>query len=106
MPTYIVKEAWDVDFYVAWSTVVDNAVDAGDHAHFKNADPEVMARADLYGTSALWPEDGPPNERYLGWTEETVLVCNDDSGEEFLIHRGDIGRYARGEDVEHLPLEV
>lgn len=72
MPTYIVKPDRDRDFYVSWSTVVDNVTGCGTRSDFI-AEPDVteerMARADANGTSALDPSA-------YGWDDETFLVHN------------------------------
>lgn len=120
MPGYIVKAAPDEDFYVIWSTVVDNITFSGtqdevadyermNSGRMQAIDPEHrvdarIARADATGTSAMWPEEKDGPDKYLGWNDETFLVSNDDDDTLpgfFEIKRSDLRHYAEhgGKDI-------
>lgn len=113
MPTYIIKPRPDEDFYILWSTVVDNIVFAGTRsevlaretfeAEFRfrveDARPEArLARADTNGTSAIWPVEAPTGaDFYLGWNTKVLLAGNDENPDvpgQFLIRRTDLRQYA------------
>lgn len=112
MPTYVVKPDAHEDFYVLWSTVVDNWTFAGTRAEVLDYErrnlggmqaidpahrPEArFDRADVNGTSAMWPEEKAGPDKYLGWNDEEFMVANDADPEvpgQFLIRRADLRRY-------------
>lgn len=72
MPTYVVKPDRVHDFYVAWSTVVDNVVGVGTRAEMvaNHYAAERVDRADEYGTSAIEPRG------LFGWDDKQILVAN------------------------------
>lgn len=120
MPGYIVKASPDEDFYVIWSTVVDNITFSGTRdeilayeletlGSMQHINPEHrpegrIARADATGTSAMWPEENAGPDKYLGWNDETFLVSNDEDDSLpgfFEIKRSDLRHYAEhgGKDI-------
>jgi len=101
MPTYIVKPDRDEDFYVEWSSVVDNIVGAGgDRASMLRfgAERVRLDRADASGTSALWPDTQSP---YLGWGDNLLVTNTErDDAHFFTLRRGDLLAYARAYDAD------
>lgn len=69
MPRFIIKVVPDVDFYVEWSTVVDNWTKAGTREEFISQwgeDPARLDRADETGSSAI-----PP---FFKWDETEFII--------------------------------
>lgn len=56
MGRYLLKPTQDSDFYVDWSTIVEDAISWGSREDMKGwgATEERLARCDQYGTSARW----------------------------------------------------
>lgn len=77
MPSILIKIEPDVDWYVMWSTVVDNWVAAGSRAEIEDeysdeldmVKPERFDRADQYGTSDM-------SIRNHKWGDDEFLVTN------------------------------
>lgn len=78
MSSSIVKPNRDTDFYVLWSDNSDAPLCWGTraeleedwkqvHSHHGPWDPERVARADLRGTSAMWPSLTAPA---YGWDDD------------------------------------
>lgn len=81
MPSYVYREAPDVDFYCVWSTIVDAPVYVGDRAEIlayleRDSDPWLrddaphhpknrLARADTTGTSAMHGEGAWDDSEYV-----------------------------------------
>lgn len=88
MPTYIVKPERERDFYVLWSTVVDNVVGVGDAPALLAAGdaPERLARANQSGTSMLHGD--------YGWDDKTFLVTNMPEVGFFRLQRSDLTVFA------------
>lgn len=94
MPSFIVKPNPDRDFYVRWSTIVDDATACGSRAElteyltkFKpywEADPARFERADETGTSGYDEAEG-----FLGWDTD-----------EFFINQFEEPRFVRRVDLE------
>lgn len=84
MPGIVIKPVPDENFYIIWSTVVDNVTFLGEREHViahlcsrGDANDEVqdrLVRADANGTSAMWPETGP--DAYGGWNDDGFIVHN------------------------------
>lgn len=74
MPSYVVKPDPDEDFYVYWSSVVDNWVLAGPRQVFidDGIDPDRIDRADKHGSSARWWMPVP-----YGWEDEWFILRED-----------------------------
>lgn len=77
MPSYVVREAPASGFYLIWSDIVEAPLCGGTRAQVAafligrgattgDEVEERMARADVAGTSALWPTPWRP---YLGWQD-------------------------------------
>jgi len=122
MPQFIYREAPDVDYYVAWSSVVDGPAFTGNReemlAHLQQeADPYLredaphhperrMERADATGTSSLWvqnegmrdkfPEDGSWEDNTFIYHQQGVLTR---ANLFVLCHRFDVNP---GADVSDL----
>jgi hypothetical protein len=105
MPQYVVKPDPERDEYVYWSTITESPYFAGTRAemvaYLRGRDPQDfdarMERADLRGTSALWPDLDAP---YLGWGDTTIYE------QRGVIKTADMGTLARrldaGQDVTDL----
>jgi len=99
MPSHIVKPERDKydDFYIVWSSVVDNLTAAGTRAEFlaEHSDwGDRLDRADEYGSSAIWADPAP-----YGWEDDDLLVCNDDAADAFqdgyaVVPRKNLRAYA------------
>jgi hypothetical protein len=92
MPSFIYKEAPDVDYYVEWSTVADgpgfrgNREEMLEHAQ-QGSDPWLredaphhperrLERADETGTSSLWVEVAGMRDRYPeegSWEDDSYI---------------------------------
>jgi hypothetical protein len=59
MPKYIIKPNPEVDFYVDWSTIVEDAISWGDRKFMRKCgvEKERLERADQTGTSAYGQKD-------------------------------------------------
>jgi hypothetical protein len=76
MGTAIVKPSPEEDFYIIWSSIVDNLYGCGTRAEIENSFPEEahpmrFQRADEWGTSSLL--------RRCGWNSDRILVREDDA---------------------------
>lgn len=89
MPTFIVKPERERDFYVLWSTVVDNVVGVGDtRALLAAGEPaERLERANANGTSAHDAET-------FGWDDPQFLVTNMGRPGFFWLQRSDLAVFA------------
>jgi hypothetical protein len=94
MGRFILKPERDVDFYVEWSTIVENATGMGTRAelakllnHYRPGDgaDERFDRADRTGSSATWGD--PPSAPY-GWDDEYLMA------EQRLLPRAKLREYA------------
>lgn len=84
MPSYIVKDKPDEDYYVMWSSIVDAPTFAGTRAEMEachwfgpqDVADERFERADTYGTSAQWGagEPGQKITRVYGWDDSEGFV--------------------------------
>lgn len=79
----VLKAAPDVDLYCLWSGNVDNVVAAGTRQEMlaEGVPASRLARADLWGTSARWPdmpEPYPIPYRADGWDTECLVVHEQD----------------------------
>lgn len=86
MPTFVVKPERERDFYVLWSTVVDNVVGVGDAATvlgFEGDPGGRLSRANEYGTSAL-------DAKSYGWDYGKFIVCNMGRPGAFWLQRKDL----------------
>jgi hypothetical protein len=96
MPQFIYKEAPDVDYYVAWSSVVDAPAFTGTREQMlthlqRSADrylkddaphhPERrLERADATGTTSLWVEHAGMRDKYPedgAWDDDTHIYRQD-----------------------------
>lgn len=114
MPSLIVKPEKDVDFYVVWSSVVDNITAAGTRAQLqhdtllaarKEAGDDRFDRADQYGSSAH-PEGEMAGDGY--WDAKGFVVSNEFRRTDctfFWLDRGDLAAFARGDTSVLKPLE-
>jgi hypothetical protein len=82
MPSFIYKEAPDVDYYVMWSSVVEAPVMTGNRAvmlaYLEDHDEseQRLERADATGTSSLWVENSGMRDRYPeegSWDDDTYI---------------------------------
>jgi len=92
MPQFIYREAPDVDYYVAWSSVVDAPAFTGNReemlAHLRQeADPYLredaphhperrMERADATGTTSMWVEKEGMRDKFPedgAWDDDTYI---------------------------------
>lgn len=80
MPSIVMKEAPDVDFYVVWSSVVEAPVAVGTRAEIEwrveGARAARFARADATGTSAMWVEVAGMRDRYPeegSWEDDSYI---------------------------------
>lgn len=92
MPRYILKTVPELDLYVVWSTVVDNAVLVGDRAELvqEGFAVEGLDLADATGTSA--------HSGTGGWSGEDLFVGNATTRSEdsfFWLSRGLLTEYAQ-----------
>lgn len=101
MPTYVLKVDPDLDLYVEWSTVVDDACRVGTRAEMLETlrravppgyDPQPgsapedrLRRADESGTTALWPSAVDP---FGGWGDRYLMVQ-----QRGLLPRGRLSAY-------------
>jgi hypothetical protein len=108
MPKFVMKVDKDRDFYIEWSTVVDNWTFVGDRAEMLEylemaeprgytADPghrpeDRLQRADENGTSALFPSR-PPFEG--AWDDRVLMV-----EQRGLLAREDLARYLDAWDAD------
>lgn len=95
---YIIKPTTGEDFYVEWSTVVDNWTFAGDRDTMLThvgVTEERLDRADKFGTSALEPRG------YLGWGDTSILVREGPGGEAGMLSRERLAEwvYATSEEA-------
>lgn len=105
MPAYIIKPTKDRNFYVRWSTIVDDVTACGSRAElteyltkfkpYGEADPARFDRADETGTSAV------PAGAFGGWDEDEFYLGQYD--EERAVKRADLEAYADAvcSDGEH-----
>lgn len=106
MPSYILKPDRDVDFYVEWSTVVDNATRVGPVREFPDVPDERLIRADRQGTSCKGFER--EGDGYLpgGWDDEELIVTNTNRRDHpfYWLDRTNLLAYGRllyeGKDTE------
>lgn len=106
MPSLIVKPEKDVDFYVVWSSVVDNITAAGtrrelQHSSFLyykgEAGNDRFDRADQYGSSAR-PDGEMAGEGY--WDDNGFVVTNEYRRTDaafYWLDRADLAAYAHGD---------
>jgi hypothetical protein len=92
MPQFIYREAPDVDYYVAWSSVVEAPTFTGTRAEMlthlqREADPYLredaphhperrLDRADATGTTSLWVETAGMRDKYPedgAWDDDTYI---------------------------------
>lgn len=107
MPSYIIKPDPHTNYYVVWSTVLDNWTLAGtreelEQEYPEHTSPERFDRADEYGTSANWPNT-PPHKQKYGWetTEWTVHNFDGEPMEEdvlTLLPRNSLRQWVETED--------
>lgn len=114
MPSLIVKPETHLDYYVVWSSVVDNATLAGTRAILQSTTPhsygdaffadERFDRADQYGSSAH-PDGEMAGE--LWWDYKGVIVGNDPRRPgQWWLPRNKMLAYVRDDDLSVLrPLE-
>lgn len=96
MPSFIVKPTRDRDFYVRWSTVVDDVTACGSRAElleyltkfkpYGEADPARFDRADETGTSAV------PDVGWFGWDDDVFWLGQYE--ENRAVKRADLEAYA------------
>ena len=96
MPQFIYKEAPDVDYYVAWSSVVDAQVFTGDRAAMlahlqRESDPFLredaphhperrLERADATGTTSMWVENSGMRDKYPedgSWEDDSYIYLQE-----------------------------
>lgn len=111
MPGHIVKPSRDRDFYVRWSTVVDDVTACGSRAELTEylakfhgyiaADPARFDRADESGSSAV---EG--SSAWFGWDDDTFVLRQYE--EDRAVKRADLEAYAiarcadnEGEALKH-----
>lgn len=94
MPRYILKCDPDIDYYVDWSTVVDNICYSGNRQFFlSRGEPEDrLERADKTGTSCIPDEFGS----CCPWEDEYLIVNNCRTVSGFrLLPRRNLFEYAQ-----------
>lgn len=79
MPRIIIKPKKDEDFYVEWSTIVEQPVDWGTRDDMLDigTPPARLERADEAGTSAMWPNLTRPA---YGWDRGDRTMILSDQG--------------------------
>lgn len=96
---FIIKPTRDEDFYVEWSTNVDNWTFAGDRDTMLTHDgvtAERLDRADKNGTSAIEPPG------YLGWDHTEIIVREGPGGEEGMLARDRLADWVHATSKEAL----
>lgn len=104
MGRLIIKPERDVDFYVEWSTIVENVTAMGTRAelakllddyHPGDGSADRFDRADRTGTSAMWGSKPP-----YGWDDEYLMA------EQRLLPRAKLREYAEAVFVGDLAAAV
>ena len=101
----------DLDLYVMWSSIVDNAVWVGSRAealHLPEFDEERLVRTDKTGTSTLRGVRGYPLAG--SWDNPTILVREtvrqDEGVYAYTLRRTDLAAYAETLDVDDVEAEA
>lgn len=96
MGRFIIKPKKDEDFYVEWSTIVDNWITAGTRQEMideAGIDEKRLVRADEYGSSLLIGKPTFDEDFMIHNLPDEVYEAYDYEDGYYEIHRGNIKEY-------------